>query len=216
MTISVLKQVELVPIENISLYPENPREMEATQFDKLKKSITEYGFIDPLIVNRRTHESFTEEEKKPTVIGGNMRYRAAKELGIKELPVSWVDLDKAKERILNIALNRIAGKWDVGKLEKMIYELSNEDLGLDLDLTGLEDWELKLYNPAEDVDAEDIEKIVGTDEKPTYVLKVVFAKEEDFEKASRILGGDKRIRNIIRGDSLLKILEKYEPKAEEN
>jgi hypothetical protein len=92
----------------------------------------------------------------------------------------------------------------------MVYELSEKDLSLDLELTGLEDWELKLYNPAEDVDAEDIEKIIGTDDKPTYVLKVVFSNEADYEKASRILGGDKRIRNIIRGDDLLKILDANE------
>jgi ParB-like chromosome segregation protein Spo0J len=210
MEIKILKQIEVVSLDTIHLYPENPREMEASQFERLKKSIIEYGFIDPLIVNKRTHESFTADEKKPTIMGGNMRYRAAKELGLTEVPIAWIDVDKNKEKILNIALNRITGKWDIGKLEKMIFDLSNDDLKLDLDLTGLEDWELKLYNPAEDVDAEDIEKIIGTDEKPTYVLKIVFGDEAEFEKASRILGGDKRIRNIIRGEKLLEVLDAYE------
>jgi len=214
MEIKILKQIEVVPLDSIQLYPENPREMEATQFEKLKKSIIEFGFIDPLIINRRTHESFTADEKKPTAVGGNMRWRAAKELGLAQVPVAWVDIDKNKEKILNIALNRITGKWDIGKLEKMVYELSNEELKLDLDLTGLEGWEQKLYNPAEDIDAEDIEKIIGTDEKPTYVLKIVFTNEVEFEKASRILGGDKRIRNIIRGDKLLEVLDVYEKSKE--
>lgn len=120
MEIKILRQIEVVPIESVSLYPENPREIEASQFEKLKKSITEYGFIDPLIVNRRNHESFVGEERKPTVVGGNMRYRAATSLGLKEVPVAWIDVDKNQEKIINIALNRISGKWDVGKLEKMI------------------------------------------------------------------------------------------------
>jgi ParB-like chromosome segregation protein Spo0J len=152
MEIKILTSIEVVPIGSIQLYPENPREIEASQFEKLKKSIVEYGFIDPLIVNRRTDAGYTEDEKKPTVIGGNMRYRAAKELGLTELPVAWIDVDKNHERIINIALNRISGKWDVGKLEKMVYELSDKDLSLDLELTGLEGWELKLYNPGEDID----------------------------------------------------------------
>ena len=63
--------------------------------------------------------------------------------------------------MLNIALNRISGKWDIGKLEKMVYELSDKDLDLDLDLTGLEDWEMRLYNPAEDIDDEEIAEIAG-------------------------------------------------------
>lgn len=203
-------KVKSVPINSIYLFEENPREIDKEQFEKLKNSIKEFGFVEPIVVNLRNDKSFTDSERKPTIVGGNMRYRAAKELGFKEIDIVEIDIDKNREKILNIALNRISGKWDIEKLEKMIFELSNEDLNLDLDLTGLEDWELKLYNPAEDVDAEEIEKIIGTDEKPTYVLKIVFGKEAEFEKASRILGGDKRVRNIIRGERLLEVLDVYE------
>lgn len=149
-----------VPIDSVSLYQDNPREIGKEQFEKLKKSITEFGFVEPLVVNVRTDPSFTEKERVPTVIGGNMRWRAAKDLGYKEVPVTEVSLDKHREAILNIALNRISGKWDLEKLEKMVYELSSKDLNLDLDLTGFEDWELKLYNPGEDSDfLKDIDKV---------------------------------------------------------
>jgi ParB-like chromosome segregation protein Spo0J len=203
-------KVKLVPIDSVYLFEGNPREMAKEQFEKLKGSIKEFGFVEPIVVNLRNDKSFDDDERKPTIVGGNMRYRAAKELGFKEIDIVEIDIDKNREKILNIALNRISGKWDIEKLEKMIYDLSDEELELDLDLTGLDDWELKLYNPAEDVDAEDIEKIIGTDEKPTYVLKIVFGDEAEFEKASRILGGDKRIRNIIRGEKLLEVLDAYE------
>ena len=204
--------VKNVPIESVHLYPENPREMDETQFEKLRKSIREFGFVEPLVVNLRTHESFTEEDRKiaPVIVGGNMRWRAAKKEEHKEVPIVEVDITKHKEAILNIALNRITGKWDIEKLEKMVYILSDKELELDLELTGLEDWEQKLYNPAEDLDAEEIEKIIGTDEKPTFVLKFVFANEEDYAKASRIAGGDKRFRRIIRGERLMEILDVYE------
>jgi len=143
--------VKNVQIDSIYPYPENPREIEEGQFEKLKKSIKEFGFVEPLVINDRKHSSFKDKEKKPTIIGGNMRWRAAKDEGHKEVPTVWISLNRNKEAMLNIALNRISGKWDITKLEKMVYELSSEDLDLDLDLTGLEGWELKLYNPGEDI-----------------------------------------------------------------
>lgn len=209
-------QVKNVPINSVHLYPENPREMDKSQFEKLKKSIKEFGLVEPLVVNLRNHGSFTEEDRKiaPVIVGGNMRWRAVKEEGFKEVPTVEVDISKPKEAMLNIALNRITGKWDIEKLEKIVYTLSDEDLKLDLELTGLEGWELKLYNPAEDLDAEEIADIIGTDEKPTFILKFVFANEEDYAKASRIASGDKRFRRIIRGERLLEILDVYEKQKE--
>jgi ParB-like chromosome segregation protein Spo0J len=209
MEIKIIEKIEIVPIDSVFPYSENPREIDDNQFKKLKKSIETYGFIDPLIVNRRNHADFVDD-KQPTIMGGNMRQRAAKQLGMTKVPVVYIDVDRNEEKVINIALNRIGGKWDVAKLEKMIYDLSDKDLELDLEATGLEDWELKLYNPAEDMDSEEIEKIVGSDEKPTYILKVVFSNSEEFEKASRLLGGDQRIRNIIRGERLTELLEVYE------
>ena len=142
-----------------------------------------------------------------------MRYRACEALGFTEVPTTEIDIDKNKEAMLNIALNRISGKWDISKLEKMVYELSDKELDIDLDLTGLEDWEMRLYNPAEDIDDEEIADIVGTDEKPTYVLKVVFADEDSYVEASRTIGGDNRIRKIVRGEKLLKLLRKTDEKT---
>ena len=208
--IPILREIEVVPIDSVFPYPENPREIDSSQFDKLKLSLVQHGFIDPLVINKRSHSDFKPEEKRPTIVGGNMRWRAAKELEMPEVPVGYIDVDRNQERIINIALNRIAGKWDIGKLEKMVYELSAEELSLDLETTGLEDWELKLYNPAEDVDIEEIEKIIGSDDKPTYVLKVVFASEEDYTRAARIISGDNRFRKIVRGEKLLEIVKVYE------
>ena len=208
--LKMIKEISIVPLNEIFPYPDNPREIDASQFEKLKESLMEFGLVDIFIVNIRNDPSFSKEEKRPTIVGGNMRYRAAKDNGFVEGPVGYIDIDKNREKILNIALNRISGKWDVSKLEKMVYELSATDLDLDLSISGLEDWELKLYNPAEDIDAEEIADIVGTDEKPTYVLKIVFSETEAFEKASKILGGDKRVRNIIRGEQLMSVLDIYE------
>lgn len=186
-------KVKLVPIDSVYLFEENPREIDKEQFEKLKNSIKEFGFVEPIVVNLRNDKSFTDSERKPTIVGGNMRYRAAKELGFKEIDIVEIDIDKNREKILNIALNRISGKWDIEKLEKMIFELSNEDLNLDLDLTGLEDWELKLYNPGEQSD-EDFEELMKG--MPEYEHKdlssfrrliVHFRNEEDINEFSKLV-----------------------------
>ncbi len=192
MEIRILRSIEVLPINSVFLYPENPREMEAKQFEKLKKSIQEYGFIDPLIVNKRSHDGFVGEERKPTIMGGNMRWRAATELGLTEVPVAWIDVDRNQEKIINIALNRISGKWDVGKLEKMVYELSDKDLALNLDLTGLEDWELKLYNPGLDANPEEIWKGMPDFDKksPFNAFKSIiihFENQVDFDNFTKLI-----------------------------
>jgi len=114
--------IKNVQIDSIYPYPENPREIEEGQFEKLKKSLTEFGFVEPLVVNLREDSSFKDKEKVLTVVGGNMRLRAAKSLGLKEVPIFEINISKHKEAILNIGLNRIVGKWDISKLEKMVYE----------------------------------------------------------------------------------------------
>ena len=69
-----------------------------------------------------------------TVIGGHQRLKVLQELGYKEVECNIVDLDKVKEKALNIALNKIAGEWDNDKLEELLAELKETDI--DMDVTG--------------------------------------------------------------------------------
>ena len=78
------------------------------EYEKIKNSIQEFGFADPLVVNADM-----------TVIGGHQRLTVAKELGYTEVPCAVVDVDKTREKALNIALNKITSVWD----EKMLAEL---------------------------------------------------------------------------------------------
>ena len=74
--------------------------------DSLKESITRFGLVDPIIAN-------SAPERADVVIGGHMRLKAAKELGIKIVPVAYINLpDIEKERELNIRLNRNMGEFD--------------------------------------------------------------------------------------------------------
>ncbi len=125
-------KIVYVPINDLKKSPYNPREITRHDFEALKKSLAEYGFVDPVIAN-----------KDKTVIGGHMRIEAAKVLGIEMVPVVFVDLTEEKAKILNLALNRISGDWDKEKLMELLEELNS--LEVDLSLTGFNEEELSTY-----------------------------------------------------------------------
>ncbi len=118
-----------VAIGDLKPSPYNPREISGHDFDALKRSLSEFGFVDPVIANRDN-----------TIIGGHQRVEAAKALGITTVPVVYVDLPKEKAKVLNLALNRISGEWDKDKLKELLVELNN--LSVDLSLTGFTDDEV--------------------------------------------------------------------------
>lgn len=96
------------------------------EFEKLKKSIENFGYVDPVIWNKRTD----------TVVGGHQRLKALKSLGYEEVDVSVVDLSLEEEKALNIALNKIEGGWDEPKLKDLLEDL--ESSGFDINLTGFD------------------------------------------------------------------------------
>lgn len=122
--------LEIQKIETNRLIPAtyNPRKdlkPEDDEYKKIKKSILEFGFVSPLVVN-----------KDMTVIGGHQRLKVLQELGYEKVECIVVDLDKTKEKALNIALNKISGEWDTDKLESLLQELRMDDF--DLSLTGFD------------------------------------------------------------------------------
>lgn len=99
------------------------------EYERLKRSIETFGYVDPIIVNA-----------DGTVIGGHQRLYVLQELGYSEADVAVVDLSKQDEKALNIALNKISGEWDEEKLAAIFSDLDVE--GYDLNLTGFSDSEL--------------------------------------------------------------------------
>jgi hypothetical protein len=125
--------VEAVPTAQLASMaaPYNPRKISAHDLEALERSMRFFGVVEPIVVNQRTGR----------IVGGHQRVRAAAGAEIDSLPVVYVDLDEPSEKQLNIALNRISGTWDDEKLSAVIVALAAE--GADLELTGLEDAELK-------------------------------------------------------------------------
>ena len=108
------------------------------EYEKIKNSINEFGFADPLVVN-----------SDMTVIGGHRRLSCAKDLGYTEVPCAVVDVDKTREKALNIALNKITGAWDEEKLSDLLLNLKEADFNLEL--TGFDAPEIEsLFNTYHD------------------------------------------------------------------
>ena len=136
MNIRKIKIANLKPAEynpRIDLKPEN------VEYQRIKRSLVEFGYVAPIIVNTVM-----------TVISGHQRLKVLKELGYTEIDCNIVDLDKNKEKALNIALNKISGEWDNDKLEELLSEL--RDSNYDLDITGFDENEIeKIFKEAEEV-----------------------------------------------------------------
>lgn len=124
---------EQVPVQRLAgmAATYNPRKISDHDLDALRRSLRSFGAVQPILVNRRTKR----------VIGGHQRIRAAQLEHFATLPVTYVDLDDAKERQLNLALNRIHGQFDEEKLAAVLTELL--EAGADLTLSGFDAAELE-------------------------------------------------------------------------
>lgn len=112
-----------------------------SEYQKIKKSIETFGYIDPIIIN-----------KDGTIIGGHQRYTVLTDLGYTEVEVVVLDLSKNDEKALNVALNKISGEWDELKLKDLLLEL---DLGdYDLSLTGFDNQDLDALLEITDIEPE--------------------------------------------------------------
>lgn len=124
-------EIKNVLVKDIKYAPYNPRKISDEVLNKLKKSIEEFGYIEPIIVNKRTMQ----------VVGGNQRLKVLRQLGIEEVQSVIVDLDDTHEKALNIALNKINGEWDLPLLKDLLLEIDTGEI--DTELTGFDMGEIE-------------------------------------------------------------------------
>ena len=109
-------KIQKIKIEKINPAVYNPRidlKPGDKDYEKLKKSIDTFGYVEPLVWNSRSGN----------LVGGHQRLKILIEQGLKEVEVSVVDLNSEKEKALNLALNKISGDWDNEKLGQLLDEL---------------------------------------------------------------------------------------------
>lgn len=100
------------------------------EYEKLKRSIEQFGYVEPVIWNKTTGR----------VVGGHQRLKVLMDMGMTEVDCVVVEMDEEKEKALNIALNKISGDWDKDKLALLIADLQGADF--DVSLTGFEPAEI--------------------------------------------------------------------------
>ena len=117
-------ETKIVDIKKIKENINNPRKIDKKEFELLKKSLKEF----PEMLEIR--EIVVDENY--TILGGNMRYKACKEAGLKEVPVIITDLSEEKQREFLIKDNTSGGEWDWEVLANEWDSEQLEDWGLDL------------------------------------------------------------------------------------
>lgn len=126
--------IELKNINDLIPADYNPRKIAKIDYERLKRSIEEFGYIEPIIWNKTSGR----------VIGGHQRLKVLAELGQKEIECVVVDFNEEQEKALNIALNKISGTWDKDKLFGILGEL--EEQNFDISVTGFKFSQLEDYN----------------------------------------------------------------------
>ena len=170
-------EMQLVPIDKLIPYVNNARTHSPEQLNKLRSSLREFGFINPVIIDRDFN-----------VIAGHGRILAAKAEGISDVPCVFVDyLTPAQKKAYIIADNRMAldAGWDEEMLKVEIEALQAEDF--DLGLTGFDEKELAGFFDTDEDAKEDDFDVDGELENPC------FSRSGDFWKLGR--------HTIICGDS---------------
>lgn len=105
-------KIEYVPVEELKLYEQNPRLWSKEATDQLKESVKRFGIVDPLILN-------SAPSRENIVLGGNFRLTILKEMGIKIVPVVYINIvNLKKERELVVRLNKNVGQWNYNLLKE--------------------------------------------------------------------------------------------------
>ncbi len=171
-------KIEHVKISKLKAATYNPRTWSEETKKQLTDSISQFGLVDPLLVNGAAN-------RKNIVIGGHFRLHIAKELGYREVPVVYLDIsDEAREKELNLRLNKALGEWDWELLSEFDESLltdvgfSSEELDTIFDIE------------VDEPDNFDLEK-----ELKKLDIKKVEAKKGDVYKLgdSRLMVGDSTI-----------------------
>ena len=155
-------------IQDIKPNPNNPRLIKDDKFKKLCQSLKDFPEmleLRPIVVNR-----------DHIILGGNMRYKAAKEIGLKEIPVTIADLTEDQQREFLIKDNTSGGEMD---WEVLANEWNNEELeawGLDVPnwAAGMDENNMQ----DDDVDIEEEFNAIGTMDGKQRVVFLFDGPEE--------------------------------------
>jgi len=128
----VMKRLPLKAIKVAKYNPRKNLQPPDAEYQKLKRSMEQFGFVGGMVWNKRTGN----------LVSGHQRLKILRrEFEVEEIDVSVVDLPPEREKLLNLALNKIVGEWDELALAAVLGGLL-EDEDLDATLTGFDQKEI--------------------------------------------------------------------------
>lgn len=118
----IIHTPDMVPVLKINPAKYNPRKISEADFAALKKSIRTYGFLDPIVVQRKGFNC----------VGGHQRVKAIKEICIEMgrdlplIPAVILDISDRDAKKLNVMLNNVGGEFDARMLGELLAGLNKE------------------------------------------------------------------------------------------
>ena len=197
----MLKKIIQKPIDDLIFAEYNPRQLSDDQYKHLKDSISRFGLVDPIIINKN-------KDRKDIIIGGHQRVKVARTMGIDKVPCVEIDLTYDKEKELNVRLNKNTGSWDFDILANTFDIDELIDFGFDeKELVG---------NEKEEVIEPEIEITEELFESHNYIM-LYFDNELDWQTAKDVFElktvkrknqriGDKGLGRVVKGKDILKKL----------
>jgi len=126
-----------IAISKLQFAEYNPRTISKKQFKELKKSLSDFGCVSPIVIN-------SSKDRSNIIIGGHQRVRAWQELGNDAIDCVIVDIPIDKEMELNLRLNKNGGNFDDDMLinyfdEELLFEVGFTVNDLDINIDKYED-----------------------------------------------------------------------------
>jgi ParB-like chromosome segregation protein Spo0J len=182
-------EVRVLPIDQLQPATYNPRrplKPTSRAYRKLRKSLEEFGLVEPLIWNELTGR----------VVGGHARLAILKDLGVTGVPVSVVRLDEPREKALNVVLNNqeAQSRYDPELLRDLLTELQPVP---ELELTGFDEAMIESlkFEPAELPPAEE----TASDRVEITLVTDAATFEKLSPKLDRLIGRFDLISHVHRG-----------------
>lgn len=165
-------EIKKISVDKLNAAKYNPRvdlQPEDEEYKRLKRSIEVFGYVEPIIWNERTGN----------IVGGHQRLKILISQGYKEIETSCINVSEEDEKVLNVSLNKVKGRWDIEKLSDILQEFDEVD---SIGLTGFEERELESlltnYDHIQDLMEDDFSDYNPDKEHDTFVMTFSIPERE--------------------------------------
>ena len=174
----IIKKIAINELTPAEYNPRKELKPGDAAYEKLKRSIETFGYVEPIIYN----------ERSGTVVGGHQRLSVLRDLGETEVECVIVNMDEEDEKALNIALNKVNGEWDMEKLTELLAEIDSTEY--DATLTGFDLDEIEELIRTSAPEMEDIDEVKDTAISGSYMIidkvKIPITDEEKNDLLQRL------------------------------